>query len=69
MYDNVYESMECPPDEVIKDDDMLDGWFIQQHKDREKKLKEKSTDEKFGNMRDNYLSWPVVKMMWVKYII
>jgi len=52
MYDNVYESMECPPDEVIKDDDMLDGWFIQQSREREKKLKEKATNEKFGNFNE-----------------
>lgn len=34
MYDNVYESTECPPDEVINDDDVLDGWFVKQRKDR-----------------------------------
>ncbi len=36
MYDNIQESLECPTDDVIKDDDMLDGWFIVQRKNREK---------------------------------
>jgi hypothetical protein len=48
MYDNVYESTECPPDEVIEDDDILDGWFVKQRKDREEAKKEKSTDHNFG---------------------
>jgi hypothetical protein len=49
MYDNVYESTECPPDEVINDDDVLDGWFVKQRKDREEAKQEKSTDHHFGN--------------------
>ncbi len=28
MYDNVYEHPERPVDNIINDDDMLDGWFI-----------------------------------------
>jgi hypothetical protein len=35
MYDNIQESTECPPKEVIDDDDILDGWFIIQAKKRE----------------------------------
>jgi hypothetical protein len=53
MYDNVYESMECPEDVVIEDDDMLDGWFIKQRKDREKRQKEKNLDDRFGKVKDN----------------
>lgn len=49
MYDNVYESTECPPDEVINDDDILDGWFIKQRKDRDEAKQEKSTDHHFGS--------------------
>jgi len=48
MYDNVYESTECPPDEVIEDDDILDGWFVKQRKDRDEAKQEKSTDHNFG---------------------
>jgi hypothetical protein len=32
MYDMVYEHSERPPEEVIQDDDMLDGWFISMKK-------------------------------------
>jgi hypothetical protein len=35
MYDNVQESMDCPTEDVINDDDMLDGWFIVQRKKQE----------------------------------
>ena len=52
MYDNVHESMESPSDDVIKDDDMLDGWFIKQKRDREKKQKEQALDDKFGKFKD-----------------
>jgi hypothetical protein len=40
-YDIVHESPDCPQDEIIEDDDMLDGWFIVQ---KRKRLKEKSKD-------------------------
>ena len=45
MYDNVYESMETPPDDVIEDDDLLDGWFIyQRRKSEEEKVKSEFED-------------------------
>lgn len=34
LYDNVYEHPECPSDEVIADDDVLDGWLIIQKRKR-----------------------------------
>lgn len=40
MYDNVYESSECPSDKIIDDDDCLDGWFIDQRRKGEKAKKE-----------------------------
>lgn len=40
MYDNIQESLECPNDDVIDDNDMLDGWFIIQRKKREKEKAE-----------------------------
>jgi hypothetical protein len=30
MYDSVYDHPDCPPESVINDDDMLDGWMILQ---------------------------------------
>lgn len=52
MYDNVYESMECPPDKVIEDHDMLDGWLINQRREREKKQKEKEVEDKYGSVKN-----------------
>lgn len=34
IYDNIYENMECPPDEIIEENDMLDGWLILQSRKR-----------------------------------
>lgn len=53
MYDNIQESLECPTEDVINDDDMLDGWFIIQRKkqesERAKTELEKRTNEKIAN--------------------
>lgn len=53
MYDNIQESMDCPTEDVINDDDMLDGWFIIQRKkqqsERAKTELEKRTNEKIAN--------------------
>lgn len=35
FYDSVYEHPHCPPDDVLADDDCLDGWVIEQRKQRE----------------------------------
>ena len=45
MYDNIQESMDCPTESVIVDDDMLDGWFIIQSEKREKDREEKAFEE------------------------
>lgn len=34
MYDAVYKSMEVPPNEIIEDDDKLDGWWLIQNEER-----------------------------------
>ena len=44
MYDNAYQSMECPSDEVFEDDDMFDGWMIDQRRARAKDNKQKELD-------------------------
>lgn len=54
MYDNIQESMDCPTEDVINDDDMLDGWFIKQKKkqDAEKaksELEARTQNEKIAN--------------------
>ena len=40
MYDNAMESHECPPDDILNDDDMLDGWMILQKRNRDKSTNE-----------------------------
>mgnify|MGYP003134487440 CR=1 FL=1 len=52
VYDNIYESPECPPDEVVEDDDMLDGWLILQNKNRKQQRNRKSS-EKSTNVKGN----------------
>lgn len=44
MYDNVQESMDCPQDDIIKDDDMLDGWFLTQGKKRDEERSKSEID-------------------------
>lgn len=49
IYDNIYESIECPPKSVIDDDDMLDGWLILQNRKHEKSKIESSTEDLIKN--------------------
>lgn len=39
MYDNINESVDCPTNEVINDDDLLDGWMIKQRKKNKEETK------------------------------
>ena len=48
MYDNAYQSMECPPDKVIEDDDMFDGWLLTQKRDRDKGKNTQHVDKMKG---------------------
>ncbi len=54
MYDNIQESMDCPTEDVINDDDMLDGWFIVQRKKSEserakQELESRTSNDKIAN--------------------
>ena len=51
MYDNIQESMDCPDDDVIEDDDLLDGWFIVQRKKREAEKAEADFDNSTNNSK------------------
>ena len=44
MYDRVYEHPDCPNDEIISDDDALDGWMIIQKRKTEKDKKQQQID-------------------------
>lgn len=43
VYDNVYESMDCPSDDIIHDDDLLDQWFIETAEKRKKERGERGS--------------------------
>ena len=49
MYDKIHESPDCPSDDVIQDDDMLDGWLLLQ---REKREKESNQQEAGSTLSD-----------------
>ena len=49
MYDNIYESPECPTDEIIQDDYALDGWLIIQRRKREEDQKKSAAENIIGN--------------------
>jgi hypothetical protein len=52
IYDSIHESPDCPADEVMQDDDLLDGWLIFQHKKREKEKKEQYANNKAAQKGD-----------------
>jgi hypothetical protein len=41
LYDAIAEAIDVPDEKVLKDDDLLDGWLIVQHKKREEDKKKK----------------------------
>lgn len=49
MYENIAQHPECPPQEVIDDDDICDGWLILQRREREKKQLESKADTALSN--------------------
>lgn len=51
MYDNVYESTDSPNEDVINDDDCLDGWFIEQKRKREDYKKQKEVQSMLKNSK------------------
>lgn len=58
MYDNVYDSVDCPNDKIIQDDDCLDGWFIdQKNKSEESKKQNKANSiaSKLNNADEIYI--------------
>lgn len=49
MYDNVRENSDCPEDDIVDDNDALDGWLIVQRKEREQRKFEKRTQSKIND--------------------
>lgn len=48
MYDGARQHPECPSEEVLKDDDALDGWFIFQSRKSEKEKKKNAILDRVG---------------------
>ena len=60
MYDNVQESHECPSEDVLNDDDLLDGWFIIQRKKQEhdklvSEVEGMTNNEKIANSEEIFI--------------
>lgn len=47
MYDNIREHPECPTDNIIEDDDALDGWILHQNDKREKEKKKQQIEDRY----------------------
>lgn len=45
MYDHILEASEPPPDEIINDDDALDGWLLKRRKENKSALSKKSLED------------------------
>ena len=48
FYDNLSEHPECPPEKIVNDDDMIDGWVAIQRRQREKEKAIQDTEKKVG---------------------
>ena len=57
LYDSIHEHPKCPSDEVMQDDDMLDGWMIIQRRERDKNLGNHDfiSNEKIRNSQEIYI--------------
>jgi hypothetical protein len=52
LYDSVYEHPECPPDDVVEDDDRLDGWLIEQRRERESRAGKHEAERLSAGVKD-----------------
>lgn len=54
MYDKIQEHPESPKDDIIADDDALDGWMLLQRQENEKQKREKGVDNMLsGKIKDS----------------
>lgn len=53
MYDSISESPDCPESFVIEDDDMLDGWLVNQRKKRKEETAKKAVENITKNSKIN----------------
>lgn len=59
MYDSIYESLECPPEPIINDNDVLDGWLIAQNRNRESEQAKRYGESHLGNLKGGEVFIPV----------
>ena len=52
MYDNAYEHPECPPQDIMADDDMFDGWMIANQRKNEKEKMTHQLEDRFARHGD-----------------
>lgn len=60
QYDSIYKHPDCPPDDIIADNDMLDGWLILKRREREGRqgqsiVSKKLTNEKIAQSGEVYV--------------
>jgi hypothetical protein len=60
MYDSIKDYTDCPADEIINDDDMLDGWLILKRQERENNMTQNQAgqlikNDKIANSDEIYL--------------
>src|SRR5690606_2327455 len=48
MYESAYEHPECPPEDVMNDDDLFDGWMIKERRKRESDKNAQEMDRRIG---------------------
>jgi hypothetical protein len=53
VLDSVREHMEAPSEEIIKDDDALDGWILHQNQKNEQQKTKQLLDQKFNLSKKN----------------
>ena len=70
LYDSIYEHAECPEDDVMNDDDLLDGWLIKRKKQKESLMKQQRVEEVIGkkHAKDDEIFIPVQSMQEAKNI-
>lgn len=59
IYDSAYESPECPPEEIIDDNDCFDGWMIVQSRNREREKQDQHSykpGDKFNKADEVFIS-------------
>lgn len=49
MYDSIYEHPNCPQQEIIDDNDMIDGWLILQRRERNKNQAKLQVEDLISN--------------------